>query len=168
MLCTVLLPNAIPGLFFQRSLTRLARWMSKLGVCLSSSQTCLQQHDTFFCTKIWRGAPNFRAKERSLPPCQRRIGPFIQMNTWFGNDRVPPVINRMYAVPPESTDSPPAGRYRTSLVRTCWLTEPTCPDQDTQRPMLPPAILPFTWSNVRFACATAYLLSLNPAGGSKP
>jgi hypothetical protein len=27
----------------------------------------------------------------NLPPCRRRIGPFIQVNTWFGTDRVTPV-----------------------------------------------------------------------------
>ncbi len=33
-----------------------------------------------FMIKIW-----------NLPSCRRRIGPFIQMNTCFGTDRVPPV-----------------------------------------------------------------------------
>jgi hypothetical protein len=35
----------------------------------------------------------FFPKRWNLPPCRRRIGPFIQVNTWFGSDRVTRVTN---------------------------------------------------------------------------
>jgi len=43
----------------------------------------------FFFTKSLHTVQQFCEKEENLPPCRRRIGPFVQTTTWFGTDRVP-------------------------------------------------------------------------------
>jgi len=71
-----------------------------------------------FVPEMWLGEPHFRHKERILPPCRRRIGLFIQVNTWLETDRVTRVINRSYVVDIQTgrftrwkLDSPPAVWY---------------------------------------------------------
>jgi hypothetical protein len=38
------------------------------------------------------------SKRRNPPACRRRIGPFIQVNTWFGTDRVNRVNYMHYTI----------------------------------------------------------------------
>jgi hypothetical protein len=45
----------------------------------------------YLCHKKMHVVHFFVTKRWSLPPCRRRIGPFIQANTWFGTNRVTPV-----------------------------------------------------------------------------
>ncbi len=39
-----------------------------------------------FCLVLEQACP--------LPPCRRRIGPYVQSDAWFGIDRVTPVISQ--------------------------------------------------------------------------
>jgi hypothetical protein len=42
----------------------------------------------FFFIKNLHKVQIFYEKEKRVPCCRRRIGLFIQVNTWFGTDRV--------------------------------------------------------------------------------
>jgi hypothetical protein len=64
-----------------------------------------------FFTEIWLGEPNFREKAWNLPPCRRRVGPCIQVNTWFETDRVTPVIHTSYAVRVQTSRLHPITAY---------------------------------------------------------
>jgi len=52
----------------------------------SFSQKCRSQSNIFV------------KKNKNVPCCRRRIGPFIQVNTWSGTDRVTRVSNTRYVV----------------------------------------------------------------------
>jgi len=43
-------------------------------------------------------------KECSIPPCRRRIGPFVQADAWFGTDCVTPV-NKILTIAPHPLDN---------------------------------------------------------------
>jgi hypothetical protein len=64
-------------------ITRLTRWFIKSGVSPGERQNRLRQHGTFvsFSRNCRSPSHNFVKKIWNLPPCRRRIGPFIQMNT---------------------------------------------------------------------------------------
>ncbi len=59
----------------------------------------LRQHDTVVSSSgnVAHCATS-PEKDGPIPPCRRRIGPWVQAHAWFGTDRVSPVSNTSYAV----------------------------------------------------------------------
>jgi hypothetical protein len=70
--------------------TQVTRSFIKPGVSPGERHNRLRQHGTFFSFSGKFGSPSqiFRKKQCSIPPCRRRIGPFLQADAWLGTDRV--------------------------------------------------------------------------------